>query len=308
MPTITLRPTQDISVLNWVPTVAGVHYVMVNEAVADDATTELSLTVPTGGSISAADKFTIPWALPAYAIVTAVRGFVRWYATLVSTGTATLSIGVNDFLVNTSSTPTAHTTQQLNLSTSNIINSLNSNTPPTVLNVNAAVTGYDSNLKLAQGSVVKITQVYVEVDYIVIPPVSDLHETAMSDTVVAFIWTGVSGASGYQLYKDGAYLSTITTLTYTLSLTDYTSHTFSVRPIVSDFSGPIASATYIRHQPEVFDLSSISITSVQLSPNPVNINSPLSITVVASETIITIQSAVTHCGDFYSGEPYVQGG
>lgn len=55
-------------------------------------------------------------------------------------------------------------------------------------------------------------------------------------------------------------------------------------------------------------LTVVSISSVSLSPNPVNINSALGITVVASETVITLQAEPTYCGDYYSGETNSQGG
>lgn len=55
-------------------------------------------------------------------------------------------------------------------------------------------------------------------------------------------------------------------------------------------------------------LTVINITAVSLSPNPVNINSALAVSVTAMETTITLQPEVAYSGDFYSGETYAQGG
>lgn len=55
-------------------------------------------------------------------------------------------------------------------------------------------------------------------------------------------------------------------------------------------------------------LTTVDITAVTLSPNPVNINSALKISVTAKENTITLQPEITYSGDFYSGENYSQGG
>jgi len=50
----------------------------------------------------------------------------------------------------------------------------------------------------------------------------------------------------------------------------------------------------------VFSLPSIS--SATLSPNPVNINSSLSITVVATDSTVTLYAEDKYSGEFYGGE------
>ncbi len=55
-------------------------------------------------------------------------------------------------------------------------------------------------------------------------------------------------------------------------------------------------------------LTVINITAVSLTPNPVDINKSLAVSVTATETTITLQSEITYSGEHYSGETYAQGG
>lgn len=55
-------------------------------------------------------------------------------------------------------------------------------------------------------------------------------------------------------------------------------------------------------------ISIVQITNIVLSPNPVNINGSLSISLTAAETTLTLTPEITYAGDCYSGENYTEGG
>ena len=55
-------------------------------------------------------------------------------------------------------------------------------------------------------------------------------------------------------------------------------------------------------------LTITQITAVSLAPNPVSINSTLSVAVTVTEKTIALQPEITYSGDFYSGETYAQEG
>lgn len=55
-------------------------------------------------------------------------------------------------------------------------------------------------------------------------------------------------------------------------------------------------------------LTSVEVTAVQLTPNPVNFNAALRVTVTAVETSIELPPEIAYSGECYSGENYAQGG
>ena len=294
MPTVTLRPIGDKSVVDFTPSVADSDcYLMLNEAVADDDTTYISAVASIDNTIKTAiGRFNVSLSLPQYTIVTAARLFVRWYGAIQNNGAATISAGVNGHPVAVTATPTAYTTQQFNIPVSVVNNGLAS------LDITATVSGYDSDAKTF--STVRITQAYIEVDYVVSPPITGLYKTITTTTGATFIWTGVTGTSGYQLFKDGVLLTTITATTYTLSLTDDNECIFSVRSVVSGYPSPVVSVSCKRIK--TYLIEAVAITAVSLLPNPVNINSALDITVTAVDEALTLIEEIAYSGEHYSGE------
>ena len=198
MPTITLRPTGDRSVVNFTPSVAAsACYLMIDEAVADNNTTYISVA----GDLNAVDKaatssFNASLSLPQYANITAVRSVVRWYGTIQGNGVATISAGVNGHLIAATTTPTSYTTQQFNLPVSVVNNGVTS------LDITAKVQGsvYDEDGKVTYYSQVRITQAYIEVDYVVSPPITGLSKTNTTTTGTTCIWTGVTGCVGLSAF------------------------------------------------------------------------------------------------------------
>lgn len=293
MPTITLRPTGDGSAFNFTPSTGSALYLMVNEAVADDDTTYIS-AVGNSDTVAktATSSFNTSLSLPQYADVTAVRLFVRWYGTVYGTGIATISAGVNGLLIAATTTPTAYTTQQFNIPLSIVNNGV------TLLNITATVRGYDSSAKVHTSA--RITQAYVEVDYFVSVPTTGLHKTITTITGTTFVWDSTTGASGYQLFKDGVLLTTITATTYTLSLTDDNEHIFSVRSVVDGFPGRAASLSCRRIK--TYSIESVAITAASLLPNPVSINSAFKISITAVDEALKLIEEIAYSGEHYSGE------
>lgn len=296
MPTITLRPTGDRSIVGFTPSVTGsACYLMINEAVADDDTTYISVVADSDTvAKTATSSFNTSSSLPQYVNITAVRLFVRWYGTIQNNGVATISAGVNGHLVNATTTPTAYTVQQFNLPVSVVNNGVTS------LDITSTVKGSETVSKSTYYSTVKITQAYVEVDYVVSPPITGLSKTITTTTGTTFIWTGVTGASGYQLFKDGVLLTTITATTYTLSLTDDNEHIFSVRSVIGGFPSPEVSMSCKRIK--TYSIETVAITAVSLLPNPVNINSALNIAVTAVDQSMVLIEEIMYSGEHYSGE------
>ena len=293
MPTVTLRPMGDKSVTNFISSVTGsACYLMINEAVADDAATYISVDASDNTVKTAIGRFNTSLSLPQYADVTAVRLFVRWYGTIQNNGVSTISAGANGYLVGATTTPTAYTTQQFNIPLSAVNNGVTS------LDITATVSGYDSSAKLSTSA--RITQAYIEVDYFVSIPTTGLHKTITTTTGTTFVWDSITGASGYQLFKDGVLLATVTATTYTLSLTDDNEHIFSVRSVVGGFPGPAASVSCRRIK--TYSIETVAITAVSLFPNPANINSALNITVTAVDQSMILIEEIMYSGEHYSGE------
>ena len=293
MPTMTLRPSGGKSVTNFIPSVAdSACYLMVNEAVADDDTTYISVAASDDTVKMVMGSFNVSPSLPQYASITAARLFVRWYGAIQNNGIATISAGINDYLVAATATPTAYTTQQFNIPVSVVNNGLAS------LDITATVSGQDSSAKFF--SLVRITQAYIEVDYVVSPPITGLYKTITTTTGTTFIWTGVTGASGYQLFKDGILLTTITAITYTLSLTDDNEHVFSVRSVVSGC--PSLEVSMSCQRIKTYSIESVAITEVSLLPNPVSINSAFKISITAVDEALTLIEEIVYSGEHYSGE------
>jgi hypothetical protein len=310
--TVTIRP----SAAGYSSGMTG-GYADIDDVTADDASTQLYATFSSTSSSNAYYYFQFAAAgIPAKTsrgAISSVTLTARWYfsgaitaAGLdIGTGTVPSSAGSPSVTNNAASYPTAYTDVTYSLSAS----SFDLTTFPTIWGrfraTGAATTGTDvKGATVTTPAYAYCTQVYLTIVYDDTPPISavdGISVTAQTTSGVTITWPTAANAVSYKVYRDGTLLTTTTSRSYTVPLTDDSDHTIGIVSVAS--GGQMAAmSTIIRARIPTYTISAVAITAVALTPNPATINSSVAVSVTIGETTTSTTPEIICSGEFYGGE------
>ena len=117
---------------------------------------------------------------------------------------------------------------------------------------------------------------------------------------VSLQWGSVE-CNGYNLYRDGAKIATLTGTTYTDNdLQPSTTYTYTLRAYNAE--GESDPATVKGKTKEGWAIKLFAVTAASISPNPVSINGKALLSVTVEETIKILEPELWYSGELYSGE------
>lgn len=136
----------------------------------------------------------------------------------------------------------------------------------------------------------------------VIPDVpGNFRQTSQNYFEIGLAWDASEGATGYNLYKDGALIYTGTDLSY-LDTQGYPSTSYIYQVTAFSAEGEGAPATLEASTKAGWVVIEPVFLAASISPNPVDINQSILISVQLTDAFRILEAETFYSGELYAGE------